>query len=305
MPSPSPTGPDQPPEVTPWTISGRTGYARALKLIDALAGETPKVILIEGGDAVEREATALRLAAVVNCLSESTPCGQCASCLRIAARASLDLVYFDGSSGNILLGPRKDGDDDRPTVRDDVIPNVGRPPHSARARFFIFAEAQHLSEAAANALLKSLEEPGAGNHFILMAAQRERLLPTLVSRSWVLTLPWPDPLGLTPDDDEWIRALAGFARTGRGWFERTRKGAVDRNAAARIVTVWQKSLARALCADATDPVWTGLLGVQGLRRMDLVLAQAQDALVYQVNPGAVLDWTAVRLWRLVSGGEAA
>lgn len=72
-------------------------------------------------------------------------------------------------------------------------PLLGEPPRFGRKRVIVMAEAQALGIEAANSLLKVLEDPCPDTCFVFTAPQRERLLPTLVSRGWVVTLPWPDP----------------------------------------------------------------------------------------------------------------
>lgn len=58
---------------------------------------------------------------------------------------------------------------------------------------FIVRRAEELSISAANALLKTLEEPGARTHFILLTSQEEALLPTILSRTQrVRFAPLPD-----------------------------------------------------------------------------------------------------------------
>lgn len=53
--------------------------------------------------------------------------------------------------------------------------------------FFVFERADQLSSATANSLLKSLEEPPAGYHFILLAPWSEGILPTVASRCMLFT----------------------------------------------------------------------------------------------------------------------
>ena len=55
-------------------------------------------------------------------------------------------------------------------------------------RVIIIDDAHNMTESAENALLKSLEEPGQGNHFLLTAAERSQLLPTIVSRCQIISL---------------------------------------------------------------------------------------------------------------------
>ena len=60
--------------------------------------------------------------------------------------------------------------------------------HATVRRIIVIDPADHMSEAAQNALLKSLEEPNANTHFLLVAENEQRLLATIRSRCQVLTL---------------------------------------------------------------------------------------------------------------------
>ena len=183
----------------------------------------------------------------------------------------------------------------------EVMPVWGQPPRGEGVRVTVFPEAQDLNPFVANTLLKTLEEPRPGNVFVLLAPQRERLLPTLVSRSFVLTLAWPDRLAPDAEEAEWIEALLCFWRTGQGWFERTlHKGRVDKALAHKVLLGCQRTLALALAAppDQNLPCrLAALLGPAGLRRLGQALDLAQDALTTQpapVNPALVLDWLATQ-----------
>ena len=158
------------------------------------------------------------------------------------------------------------------------------------------------TEATANTLLKSLEEPNPATCFVLTAPQRERLLPTLVSRSWVATLAWPaagGPAGA--DGGDWVAALTEFAATGKGWFARTAgRGALDKDTALAVLLACQADLARAMRGEAGNGLADALarrLGAEGLRKLDLALGHAQDALTLPtpVSPALVLDWLATRV----------
>jgi DNA polymerase-3 subunit delta' len=68
-------------------------------------------------------------------------------------------------------------------VRRMVLERVGFGPHEGRARVFIVRDADELTVSAANALLKTLEEPGQGTHFVLLTSRPNRLLDTIRSRT--------------------------------------------------------------------------------------------------------------------------
>ncbi|MBI9078980.1 MAG: DNA polymerase III subunit delta' [Pseudodesulfovibrio sp.] len=271
-------------------LAALIGQEHAVSRLNAIAHDPPQSIVIEGGDADARVALALYWAMRLNCASGSIPCGQCPACRQIGDLVFNDLLFFDGREGVIKIG----------TIRDQRG-TWGQPPNGDGFRVSIFAEAQMFKTEAANALLKSLEEPRPGNVFVLAAPQRERLLETLVSRSWVITMGWPDVRRNEPEITEWTTALANFWRTGRGWFERTSpKGAVDKNLAMQVVLGMQRELREALSGTCGTPLSSGLVqmyDLRGLRRIDLVLEQAQDALntSVPVNPAMVLDWVATRM----------
>ena len=87
-----------------------------------------------------------------------------------------------------VFEPRPDGKRNIPvdTLRSEILPLAQFAPFEARAAFLIFPEAdvsfpEHPPETS-NALLKTLEEPRPGVHFVLLSERPERLLPTIRSR---------------------------------------------------------------------------------------------------------------------------
>lgn len=67
-----------------------------------------------------------------------------------------------------------------------LIEEVGLPPYQAPCRVIIIHDADRMLPYSSNALLKTLEEPTPYCHFILLAAQKQALLPTIVSRCQTL-----------------------------------------------------------------------------------------------------------------------
>src|SRR5262249_39952543 len=68
-------------------------------------------------------------------------------------------------------------------IRRIVLGRVGFPPHEGRALVIIIRAAEELTVSAANALLKTLEEPASRTHFILLTSRPNRLLDTVRSRT--------------------------------------------------------------------------------------------------------------------------
>ena len=274
-------------------LSPRQDLAR--RRLDQLAENPPQVLVLEGGTASDREAAALYYAAALSC-AEFGACGACEPCVQIRDKVYMDLVFLDGAEQSIKV------DDVR-----EVRQKVGEPPRGPGHRVVVLTEAQGLTPSAANALLKSMEEPRPGNVFVLLAPQRERLLPTLVSRSWTLTMAWPEAGDAQTQEEkqacsEWLDALERFWRTGQGLFSLTAsKGRLTRNAALHVVLALSKELADILAQRSSSPMGTFLssrLGLEGLRRLDCLLESSQEFLVGQVNPVLTLEWLATRvaLW---------
>jgi DNA polymerase III subunit delta' len=133
------------------------------------SGTTGHAYLFVGPEGVGRVLAALALAASLNC--EKGGCGECSVCLRTLRRAHPDVYLIMPEGAQILVDQ----------VR-DVRAAAFRSPMEARTKVFIFEDAHRLNPAAANALLKVLEEPPGDVLFVLMTSAPEDLLPTIASR---------------------------------------------------------------------------------------------------------------------------
>ncbi|MCM0753790.1 DNA polymerase III subunit delta' [Desulfovibrio aminophilus] len=270
-------------------IPARQEHVR--RRLDALAAHPPQSLVLEGGDADAREALSLYWAKLLNCPDRA--CGLCEICRQIDERVFRDLILVDAAFFESEGATHKSHVE---RVR-ELRPTWGQPPHGEGRRVTIFPEFQDRNPEIANTLLKTLEEPRPGNVFVLTAPQRERLLPTLVSRSFILTLAWPGDSREDAEAAQWAEALYGAWDNGLGWFGRTMaKGAVDRDLARRVILEVMRGLRRTLTGEGAPEA--GRLArrfdAEGLRRLGLALGEAQDALEIQANPTLVLDWLATR-----------
>lgn len=263
--------------------------ARVRAALQRMAAAPPQVLLLEGGTIEERYAMALWYTAALNCRARPLPCLRCPDCLKIGAEIFADLYVLDGRRDSIKIE----------AVRELRVV-LGEAPRGEGTRVIVLAEAQSLGTEAANALLKSLEEPRPGVCFLLSAPQRECLLPTLISRGWTLTLAWPDPAAPAPDAAvRWEQDLAVFLESGRGWFERTSaKGSVDAASARQILLLVQKALTAISAGRDGGRLGAALAALPAAGRLyatDL-LSQCSRSLAALVNPALVLDWLATRLY---------
>jgi DNA polymerase-3 subunit delta' len=134
--------------------------------------------LLVGPDGVGKRLTALTLAKAMNCLAPPEPgeaCEACSSCSKTTSSNHPDVVRIEPDGDFIKIDQ----------VRDLQRQLRFRPLEGGR-RVCILDNADRLNEAAANALLKTLEEPPAETHLFLITARPHRLLLTILSRcQWV------------------------------------------------------------------------------------------------------------------------
>lgn len=147
----------------------------------------------EGLDGVGKELAAVALAQALLCPNDRYGCGACETCRRVAQRGETDpivplhpdvVLVARGLYPPETIGGKKEAQEiSVEQVRRVVLSRAAYSPHEGRAQVFIVRDAEQLSISAANALLKTLEEPRPHTHFILLTASPERLLDTIRSRS--------------------------------------------------------------------------------------------------------------------------
>lgn len=129
--------------------------------------------LFTGTRGTGKTSTARILAKAVNCLDPDVtkrPCNKCAICRAINEERLLDLVEIDAASNTGVDNIR------------DLREKVDFRPNEARYKVYIIDEAHMLSNAAFNALLKTLEEPPPHVIFILATTEVNRVPATITSR---------------------------------------------------------------------------------------------------------------------------
>jgi len=129
--------------------------------------------LFSGPEGVGKKKTALELAKALNCDQPGPEgaCDQCPSCRKMERQIHPDFIHIKPEGASIRI---------------EQIRTLGQQlyygPVLGRSRLCLLDMASDLNEPAANAFLKTLEEPPLGTVFVLLVRDPGELLPTLVSR---------------------------------------------------------------------------------------------------------------------------
>jgi DNA polymerase III subunit delta' len=206
------------------------GHDEAVAVLrEVVAGErVTHAWLFIGPPGIGKLHTARVFAAALNCPAGGD--GTCDTCRRILRGVHPDVHLIVPEGDNLLV-------EDVRAVREEA----SRTHHEAPTGVFILDEADRLTEAAANALLKVLEEPPPGVVFILVARSAEALVGTVPSRARTLpfvslslselTAALGDDLQLDPDQTAWAAAAS------HGRLARARALLTDEAARTRRSTV--------------------------------------------------------------------
>lgn len=169
-----------------------------------LAGRAPHALLLHGPEGVGKLQLAERFAQLLLCESagpRTASCGKCDGCRWFVAGHHPDVRFIEPET----LARRPAGDDGETSEKSKAKPSaeikidqvrgladfVNLASHRGGKRIVIVHPAEAMNTPAANALLKSLEEPPASAMFLLVSHRAARLLPTVRSRCVPIAVPLP------------------------------------------------------------------------------------------------------------------
>ena len=170
-----------------WQVVGQSRVVSLLQRSLEM-GALAHAYLFIGSPHVGKMTLALNLAQALNCEASEPPCGECASCQKIASakHADIQIIGVTSNGDSAEAKPRVEISIDQ--IR-QIQHSANLPPFEGRYKVFIIDGAEFLSNEAANCLLKTLEEPVGEVIFILLTVN-DRLLPaTVISRCQRLELP--------------------------------------------------------------------------------------------------------------------
>jgi DNA polymerase-3 subunit gamma/tau len=153
-------------------VVGQTHVVRTLR--NAVEqGKVHHAYLFVGSRGTGKTSMAKILARSLNCERGGptvTPCGECESCVTIAAGTSVDVIEMDAASNRSV-------DDVR-----DLRERVAYAPTGGRWKVYILDEAHMLTKEAWNAFLKTLEEPPPNTVFVLATTESHKVMATIADR---------------------------------------------------------------------------------------------------------------------------
>lgn len=151
------------------------GHRAPLRMLRGMVrrDRVPSALLFSGDTGIGKKLTALAYAKVLNCLDPRADdcCDRCISCEKIDRAVHPDVTSIEAVNGEIKIE----------AVR-GIIESLSFRPFEGRMKVVIMDDADALNISAANAFLKTLEEPPAQSLIILISSKPDRLPETVRSR---------------------------------------------------------------------------------------------------------------------------
>ncbi|HKX12194.1 MAG TPA: DNA polymerase III subunit delta' [bacterium] len=177
------------------------------------AGRLPHAMMFLGPEGVGKALVARHLAAALLCAEKAGPCGACRSCELLAKGQHPDLFELKPDGGRIKID----------SIR-ELKRSFALPPLVSSARVVLIAEAHAMNAAAANALLKTLEEPPSATYFILGSHAAGWVPRTILSRCQKVRFP-----PLSHDELEAVLQAKGISGAAKAldWAQGSAKAALQ------------------------------------------------------------------------------
>src|SRR5580704_10247024 len=188
-----------------------------LKQSEAVAGQLQRSLqrgrlahayLFTGPRGSGKEAVARTLAKALNCTEKDhDSCDHCDSCRRVDEGAHPDVYWVRPESKSRRI---------RVEQMREFMKSVNLRSSMGRVKVGIVVDADCMGEEASNAFLKTLEEPPAQTVIILLTADPQRLLPTILSRCLRISFGPVEAGAGSPYREKLLPLLAKFSASGQG-----------------------------------------------------------------------------------------
>jgi len=165
-----------PKSTNPWPVVGHD-WAVDLLRNAVVAGRPAHALLITGPPSVGKGTLARTLAQALLCTQDPLPCGVCRACRLVAGNSHPDLHWVEPLGNALKIDQMR-----------ELTRQLTLAPLEGKWRIAVLDRFEQATPGAANALLKTLEEPTAHAILVLLAQAAEALLPTIVSRCQVIAL---------------------------------------------------------------------------------------------------------------------
>lgn len=276
------------------------GHQWAIDLLQSgiCLGKIAQSNLFTGPEGIGKTHLALWYAAALLCDSESAPCGHCRACRLVAEHKHPDVVLIDGGQERIGIGQMR-----------ELQHDLALSPVMGRYRLVILSSFDNATREAANAFLKTLEDPLPHAVIVVTSVAGGLLLPTIVSRCRVLALrPLPVSLvaralqethGLPQERAELLARISGgcvgWAISALGDEDRLRKRSDDLDRVYGLISSNRAERLDAAETLAKRPDLSEVLGIwQGWWRDIALLASGSLDLVVNADRLAELTQASER-----------
>lgn len=175
-------------------LSEIIGQVTALKVLKSAlppSGKLANSYLFVGPEGVGKRTAAMAFANALFCHapSDDGACGTCGACVKIKGGNFPDLTFIEPAIHKDKVKKEINIDDIR-----QLIVNLAYKPYEAERKIVILDSVDQMNVQAANAFLKTLEEPPGDTILVLVAANLNALLPTIISRCQIIRF-HPVPFG--------------------------------------------------------------------------------------------------------------
>jgi DNA polymerase-3 subunit delta' len=204
--------------VSPKPFSDIVGQERAIEYIKKVlkGGKVSHAYLFVGINGVGKTTTALAMTRALNCLEpldEGEGCGSCVHCRQMAGGNFPDFESLSPHGRAIRIEQIR-----------ELNRRISLKTVSGRYRVVVVERAELMTKEAANAFLKTLEEPPEGNVLILTVADQQDLLPTILSRCQRVPF---QPIS-TDVLSQWLQAEKGASEEDSRVLSRISEGSIGR-----------------------------------------------------------------------------